>query len=163
MVSIRKARLADVGVLASMEERYALDQKQLVLRENPRLRPYMQRRRGKLGEIKKWLRKCIRSTRCLVFLAEADGRPIGFCVASIQTSPPIRRLRRYGSIDLLYVQESWRARGISSLMMKTILAWFRRRQVKHLSLQVIRDNRLARSIYAKWGFYDFFVEMRRKL
>jgi len=163
MVRIRKARLEDVPVLERMEESYARDQRKLVLKENPKLRPYMQRRQGQAREIRKWLRKCIRSTNTLVFLAELEGEPIGFSVISIQTNPPIRRLRRHGSIDLLYVEKVHRGQGVSSSMMKVALAWFQRRGVRHLSLQVINDNRLARAIYDKWGFYDFFVEMRRAL
>jgi GNAT superfamily N-acetyltransferase len=88
---------------------------------------------------------------------------VGLSVISIQTSPPIRRLRRYGSIDLLYVVAAHRGKGISTLLMQEASQWFERRGVRHLSLQVIHDNRLARAIYRRWGFFDFFVEMRRQL
>ena len=82
---------------------------------------------------------------------------------SIQTSPPIRRLRHFGRIDLLYVEKAHRGMGISSLMVREALAWFKKRGVGHLSLQVINDNHLAHAIYEKWGFWDFIVEMRHKL
>lgn len=163
MVRIRKATLADIPVLAWLEEGYARDQRRLVIRKNSRLRPYMQRRPEKAGEIAKWLRKCIRSSNVMVLLTEIEGSAVGMSVSSIQTSPPIRRLRHYGSIDLLYVVAAHRGQRISSLMMEAILVWFKRRGVRHLSLQVIDDNPTARAIYRKWGFFDFFVEMRRPL
>ena len=41
--------------------------------------------------------------------------------------------------------------------------WFAARGVHHVGLEVANDNLSARAIYKKWGFFDFFVEMRAEI
>ena len=168
MNTIRKARTTDLPLLVLMEGEYARDQRRSVLVENGRLRPYMQRVSGAksalvLREVSKYFRQCLRSRNVVVSIAEQDSHPVGFSIVSIRTSPPIRKLRRHGNIDVFFVRRKYRGRGISSLMMDRATKWFIRRGVKHVGLEVINDNKLARAIYKKWGFYDFFVEMRKEI
>ena len=163
MIRLRKARLSDIPLLVSLEAEYARDQKKIVLRENPRLRPYLARRAGTSLHIARWLRKCIRSRNTIVFIAEDQGRTVGFSVASIVTNPPIRKLRQVGNIDVLFVKRAYRGRKFSSMMMKESLAWFRKRNIRHVRLEVIKANQPARAIYRKWGLYDFFVEMNMEI
>jgi len=149
--------------LVSLEAEYARDQKKIVLQQNPRLRPYLARRAGTESHIAKYFRKRIQSKNSIVRIAEDRGKAIGFSIASIVTSPPIRKLRQVGNIDLLYVKRGYRGRKLSSMMMKESMEWFRKRKIRYVGLEVMAANRPARSIYQKWGLYDFFVEMRMQL
>jgi len=163
MIRLRKAQLSDIPLLVSLEAEYARDQRNIVLQENPRLRPYLARRAGTAPHIARWLRKCIRSRNTIVFIAEDQGRTVGFSVASIVTNPPIRKLRQVGNIDVLFVKRAYRGRKVSSMMMKASLEWFRKRKIRHVGLEVMAANRPASSIYRKWGLYDFFVVMRMEI
>ena len=163
MMRLRKAHLSDIPLLVSLEAEYARDQKKIVLRENPKLRPYLARRAGMAPHIARWLRKCIRSRNTMVLIAEDQGGAAGFSVASIVTNPPLRKLRQFGNIDVLFVKRSYRGRKISSMMMKELLEWFLKRSIRHVGLEVMEANQPARAIYRKWGLYDFFIEMRMEL
>jgi len=171
MIALRKASLDDLPLLLKMEAEYARDQRLTVIRRNARLTPYMARRPVRRGarrdvvkqETARNFRKWIRGRNSLVSIAELDSCPAGFSVIFIEASPPLRRLRKVGYISIFFVRRSYRGRGICSLMMQHASDWFVRRKIQHIGLMVIEDNTIARAIYRKWGFFDFFVEMRKKL
>ena len=158
MVSIRQARIADTVILVRLEREFDRDEQQLVLRENPQLKPYL-RTRLSTRLSAQWMRNWIRSRNALVLIAEADSVPCGFAVAWIGTSSTIFRPKRYGFIGIMFVKRQYRGRRISSLMMKEAFSWFAKRKVKYVSLTVIKDNKHARRIYEKWGFCDFVITM----
>jgi ribosomal protein S18 acetylase RimI-like enzyme len=158
MIATRVARLLDVPLLVALEREFDRDEHQLVLRENPKVKPYLRTRlSARLSA--QWMRNWIRSRNALVLIAEADSVPCGFSVAWIQTSSTIFRPKRYGFIGIMFVKRQYRGRRISSLMMKEAFSWFARRKIKYVSLTVIEDNKHARRIYEKWGFRDFVITM----
>jgi ribosomal protein S18 acetylase RimI-like enzyme len=165
---VRPANLHDLPLLMAMETEYARDQRRAVVRKNPRLRTHMRRRGGETSKIvqresSRWFRKHLKSRNSLVSIAEIGERPVGYSVVSIRANPPMRALRRQGSVDVLFVRGDYRGRRISSLLMQRAMEWFAKRGIKHIGLEVISDNIRARAIYKKWGFYDFFVSMNKEL
>jgi GNAT superfamily N-acetyltransferase len=158
MITTRVARLLDVPLLVALERQFDRDEHQLVLRENPQLKPYL-RTRLSASLSAQWMRRWVRSRSALVLIAEADSVPCGFSVAWTGTSSTIFRPKRYGFIGIMFVQRQYRGRRISSLMMKQAFAWFAKQNVKYVSLTVIKDNKHARRIYEKWGFRDFVITM----
>ena len=98
-----------------------------------------------------------------VYIAEVDGEVVAYALIFIMTLPPIPRLRRLGYISDMYVKEKYRSLGIASKLYEEATKWFRRKGIKHLSLIVLKGNDLAHSIYEKWGFFDNFVEMRKRI
>ena len=159
MITIRRARLVDTPLLIKLESEFFRDIREIVLKENPKLKPYMQQRRGRDRIITKWIGKWLRAKNTVVFIAEADSSPAGFAVVWIDTNPPPFLPRRFGFIGYMFVRRRFRGQRISSLMMREALAWFAKRQIKHVALSVIADNKPARAIWGKWGFYGFNVFM----
>ena len=158
MITTRRARLVDIPLLVTLEREFRRDEREIVLKENLKLKPYLPRRSGRdIRIIAKWMRKLVRSKNAIVFIAEADSRPVGFSTVSIETGHPLSLPKRYGFIGYRFVRRQYRGKGISSLMMKEALAWFAKRKIKHVGLTVIKDNRRAHAIWRKWGFYDFLV------
>lgn len=43
------------------------------------------------------------------------------------------------------------------------IKWLKNKGLKHVSIIVYVDNKFAHSVYRKWGFFDFKMEMRRKI
>jgi ribosomal protein S18 acetylase RimI-like enzyme len=157
MITIRRARWVDLPLLATLEREFHRDERKIVLKENQRLKPYVQRRPDRDRIFARWMRKWIRSKNALVLIAEADARPAGFSTASIEINQGIYGPRRHGFIGFVFVRCQYRGQGISSLMMKEMLTWFEKRKIKHVCLSVMEDNKPARAIWEKWGFHDFLV------
>jgi ribosomal protein S18 acetylase RimI-like enzyme len=158
MTAIRKARTADIPVLVNLERQFDRDERNIVLKENKKLHPYLKSLRSSrlLSEqMKKW----IASRKSLVLIAETDSRPSGYLVAWTGTNTGMFRPKRYGFIGIIFVKPQHRAAGISSLMMREALSWFAKRNVRHVGLAVLSDNKHARRVYQKWGFGDFSTVM----
>jgi GNAT superfamily N-acetyltransferase len=158
MISVRRARASDIPLLARLEREFDRDEHDIVLKTNPKLKPYLRvdsSPRFRSQRMRKW----VASRNALVLVAEADSIPCGFSVAWIGTHPSIYRPKRYGFIGIMFVQGGYRGRRIGSLMMKDALGWFTKRKVKHVVLTVMTENTHARRIYEKWGFFDFVAVM----
>lgn len=147
----------DLPLLANLQSEFFRDQRRIVLNENPRLKPYLQKSSDGKSSLVKQLRTWIRSGNAIVLIAEADSKPAGFATVSIQKNPPQWLPKRYGFIGYVFVRSRYRGQGISSMMMEQALAWFASRKIRHVALTVIEDNKPARAIWKKWGFYDFVV------
>ena len=163
MITIRTARLADVPTVTKLWNEFMKHQANLVARENPRARPFWTRRPNSPLSFAKWARKNIRSSTGNVLIAEVNGRVAGYSLVFILTAPPVFLVRRLGHIAELYVKEKYRGLGVGSKLYAEATSWFRRKGIKHLSLVVLKGNDLPHSIYEKWGFFDNFIEMRKKL
>lgn len=99
-----------------------------------------------LGEI----REIIASD--LAFLAEDDGKPIGFALAR-------KRAPGYGTLTDLFVSRDARRSGIATELMRQVLVAFRGLGIEHFDLDVQASNHVARSLYARWGLKDVVVIM----
>jgi len=162
MITIRKARLADIPVLARLENEFDRDERRSALKQNPKLEPYLRADstlRFKSQRMLKWLA----SKNVLVLIAEADSVPCGFCVQWVATQTLPYRPERFGYIGIMFVRRAYRGRGVSSLMIKEAQLWFAKRKITHLVLSVLADNKHARGIYEKWGFFDFVSTMWKGL
>jgi ribosomal protein S18 acetylase RimI-like enzyme len=161
-ITIRKARLTDIPLLARLEAEFDRDEGPTVLKENPKVKPYLRADstvRFKSQRMLKWLA----SRNSLVLIAEADSVPCGFSVQWVGTQTLPYRPPRFGYIGIMFVQRSYRGRGISSMMMKEAQGWFAKRNVGHIMLTVLTYNKQARAIYEKWGFVDFVTTMWKTL
>jgi GNAT superfamily N-acetyltransferase len=158
MITVRKARLVDIPILARLENEFDRDERRIALTENPKLKPYLRADstvRFKTQRMLKWLA----SRNVLVLIAEADSVPCGFSVQWLGTQTLPYRPKRFGYIGIMFVQSSYRGRGVSSMMMKEAQEWFANRKVEHIMLTVLTDNKPVRAIYEKWGFFDFVSTM----
>lgn len=84
------------------------------------------------------------------FVAERDGRLVGFCFAVLE--PPDG-----GLIYDLYVEPEYRRHGISRQLYAHACAWLQEQGAQWLTLSVYVDNEPAYKAYEKWGFFPYFV------
>jgi ribosomal protein S18 acetylase RimI-like enzyme len=154
MIAIRKARAADLPDLVTLEREFDREERKIVLKENEKLRPYLRALRS-TRSLSEQMRKWIASRNSLVLIAEADSRQCGYLVAWTGRNKGIFRPKMYGFIAIMFVRPEHRGEGIGSSMMGETLAWFKKRNVTHVGLTVLSDNKHARRIYERWGFGDF--------
>ena len=92
----------------------------------------------------------------VAFVAEDDGRPVGFALAR-------RRTSTLATLTDLYVRQDARRSGVATELMRDVLAAVAEGGVEHLDLEVLASNSVARSLYARWGFRDEVLVMTQSV
>jgi ribosomal protein S18 acetylase RimI-like enzyme len=153
MLTIRRARRADLPLLDTLEKEFDRDLRLIVLKQTPRLKMYLRRTPELNRIIAKRFQKWVRSKKAIVLIAEVDSTAVGFSTISIETNRGLLP-RRFGYIGYLFVNRKHRGQRISSRMLKELLSGLGKRRIRHIGLSVFADNTHARAIYQRWGFRD---------
>ena len=104
-----------------------------------------------LGEIAEILRSHV------AFVAEdEDGAPVGFALFRLQSAT-------LATLSDIYVQPRARRSGAGSALARAGVAAVSELGVEHLDLTVDVSNRVARSLYGRWGFRDEVVVMAARV
>ena len=78
------------------------------------------------------------------FVAVKQGNAVGCIAANVSIDE--------GYISKVMVSESFRNAGIASALMKELIDFAEKKQLKRLSLEVRESNIYARKLYEKFGF-----------
>lgn len=92
---------------------------------------------------------------CYVFLAYRDGKPVGFTICFLGFSTFLAR--PLINIHDIFVDSSVRGRGIGAMLLERIEARARGLNCCRITLEVRKDNRVARGLYRKVGFDQVVV------
>jgi len=95
---------------------------------------------------------------CL-FVAEREGRPIGFLAGRIRSLPPYFGGFPVGFISEVFVDETYRGKGIGRLLVAAAIEWFHAQKVWRIELQVLVGNTGARKVYRDLGWKEELVQM----
>lgn len=87
-----------------------------------------------------------------LFVAEVDGRRVGFILGEIAHRPPCFAERVYGMIDDLAVTADWRGQGVGQELLKRMLAWFQEKGIHRIETRVLMSNPLASKFWEQAGF-----------
>lgn len=162
-MTIREATVKDVPASVRLWEEFVKEHDETMTKNNPKIRPYIVKKKSASRIFEKFARRSIRSKKSVVHVAETNGTPAGYSLIYIKDAIPVFRLEKIGYICDLFVKKEFRNRKISSRLMDEAMRWFKKKGIKQISLAVYKDNEFAHSIYKKWGFIDNQVEMRRKM
>jgi len=91
-----------------------------------------------------------------VLVADADGDIVGMVSAELVDGPAV------WVVDVV-VTSAARRNGVGELLMQGVEVWARQRGAESIGLQVYVDNGPARALYAKLGYVDDHIKMRRAL
>jgi len=160
-ITIRKATLKDVPVILEMWKEFMAEHDSIVLKENPRLRPHIARKKSAGIVEKKFVQKKIRSKNAMVFIAEVYTKPAGYCLIYIEKRAPVFKIEKTGHIGELFVKKGFRGMKVSSKFRDEAIKWFKKRDIEHISITLYKENRDAHSIYKKWGFHDYIITMHK--
>ncbi|PIN86538.1 hypothetical protein COV19_04585 [Candidatus Woesearchaeota archaeon CG10_big_fil_rev_8_21_14_0_10_44_13] len=162
-MKIRKAVLKDVQAIIGLSDDFMNDHSEIVFRKNKKLKPHLAIRKNANALFSKYIRKNIKSKDGDVFVVEDKGKLVGYLFILIKKNNPIFKLRRLGYISDLYLKKPYRNRKISSRLKDIAISWFRKKGIRYASICVYPQNAHAHKIYGRWGFFDYHVEMRRKI
>lgn len=112
---------------------------------------------AELGEI-------VANDRCLLLVAEATGRVVGFVEASVRD--PEESYEAPGSwcaVHHLAVCAARRRRGIGTALLRAVEAWARRRGLPLVRLEVFEHNAGARALYERLGYATLWRHLGKPL
>jgi ribosomal protein S18 acetylase RimI-like enzyme len=118
-----------------------------------------------------WLRARAKDRKAVVLVADAGpdeedaGRRklVGFIVGTVTEEIPIYRVRRFGFLHDLWVEERYRHEGIGRQLVTEAVARFREIGVPQVRLDTAFANEPARSLFSACGFRPSIVEMLSEL
>jgi GNAT superfamily N-acetyltransferase len=99
----------------------------------------------------------------VVFVAERDGRIIGYVYAGIEPRSWKELRERAGFVHDLFVNDENRGSGAAELLMTAACEWFRERDVPRVLLWTSPANERARRLFERLGFRSTMIEMTREL
>jgi len=111
----------------------------------------------------KYFTECLdESPGAALFLAEDDGRAIGYLAASYY-SRSYRTVNPIGYLDTLYVAEPARGRGVGTALIAAFKEWAAYHKVEQVRVSACALNRHALAFYHKNGFTDLDIVMEQPL
>jgi ribosomal protein S18 acetylase RimI-like enzyme len=109
-----------------------------------------------------WLTGRTRDARSVFLVADREGRgPVGFLVGTVEREIPIYRLKEYGFIHDLWVEEDYRNEGLGTQLAMAAVERFREIGVEQIRLDTAAANDVARKLFETCGFRTSVIEMLR--
>lgn len=105
------------------------------------------------------VRQALASPDTRLFVAEADGRPIGTARVEFAERPYFR----IAEIRRVYVRPDWRRRGVASELMRVAEGAAREGGAREVRLSVVTENAEAIDFYRKRGYGDFALRLRKRI
>ena len=98
----------------------------------------------------------------VVFVAEIDGRLVGYCAAKIIDKHD-RILNKEAAVEDWFVIDTFRGKKIGEKLFDATVAEVKKRGCTHIRLDTFTSNKKAQDIYHKYGFIDNTIEMYKKI
>ncbi len=106
-----------------------------------------------------YLRTTMAGYDSAVFVAELDGKVVGYTIAMILSNPAVFALERYGFISEMGVDKRFQRRGIGQQMGEQARRWLKRRGITVMQLNVSPRNEKGYSFWKKMGCTEFLTIM----
>jgi ribosomal protein S18 acetylase RimI-like enzyme len=151
-MTLRPATPADVPAVLPMVDRLAALHEQWDAAKYPYL--------PNVGEMyRRWLAGRADDPRSVFLVAEREGRIVAFLVGTVEREIPIYRVREYGFIHDLWVDEAYRNEGVARQMVMLAVERFREIGVPQVRLDTAIPNDAARNLFKSCGFRPSMTEM----
>jgi len=162
MLTIKKATEKDIAILIQLEKEFTEYHPKLIAK-NPVLKEHLKKDKNFDNIITEYVKKVLPNKDEINFIAFVGKEPAGFIHVKIKNNVPIFAMKKLGGLGPLLVREKFRGLKISSKLRDEAFKWLRKKGIKYVTLHVYEANEHARNIYKKWGFFDYKIEMRKKI
>jgi ribosomal protein S18 acetylase RimI-like enzyme len=105
-----------------------------------------------------WILKNIKGENTAVFVAEVEGKIVGYSLGWV--SQPWAYKGKRGYICDCFVEKSYRRRGIGKALVKAMLEWFVNKGVECVEADVYSSNVPSLKLFKKLGFEEVFKRLR---
>ena len=113
-----------------------------------------------------WLEEQLRAQSGAMFVAEADGAPMGYVACSVEEHDSAQETpdsNRYGLVNDIYVDLAFRSQGLAQRLLTAAENHLRTTGVTRLRTNVLANNEKARRAYERYGFAPYEVMYEKKL
>ncbi|MEM5766095.1 MAG: GNAT family N-acetyltransferase [Candidatus Aenigmatarchaeota archaeon] len=107
--------------------------------------------------LEKFFEKNRRNRKFLV--AVKKGKLIAMMLGLIRKSPSYLYGKRFGEIDVAFIEEKFRRKGIGRKFFEELLKWFKKRKIKLIEVLVDSKNEIGISAYKNYGFSEVSKRM----
>ena len=153
MISLRKAKTVDLGIIQDFNNKLcAKEHHDFDLTINPNF--------AKTEEGESYFKSSIESEKKLVLIAEDEGKPVGYIIGGTQAVGDFRNMANMCEADNMWVDESYRSRGIGKQLMDGLEAWAKEKGIKRMRVLASSKNEKGINFYKREGFreYDLILE-----
>jgi ribosomal protein S18 acetylase RimI-like enzyme len=110
-----------------------------------------------------WLTARAADPRAVFLVADREGAgPVGFLIGTVEKEIPIYRLKEYGFIHDLWVEEDYRNEGLARQLVMLAVERFREIGMEQIRLDTAAPNDAARKLFERCGFRVSIIEMLRE-
>lgn len=107
-----------------------------------------------------WLASRTGDAQSVFLVAQTDdGKVVAFIVGTVEREVPIYRLRQFGFIHDVWVEEDYRNEGIARQLVAAAVERFREIGAAQVRCDTLWDNTAARDLFKACGFRPSVVEM----
>ncbi len=154
-IKIRKIKKDDIDAICSLKEK--------LQDYHRKLDKYYQKGSKIRQKFKNYLKREWRKRNFKVFVAEIEGKIIGYIIGKIVKGKSLTSLSKFGVISDIFVEESFRDQKLGEKLVQKLISWFKTRKISHLELSVHTKNELGIKFWKKLGFKEFIKRFRLKL
>lgn len=146
-INVRKARSEDVSDLLVLWQ----EMMELHTRLDPRFAPAADGATHFQQVLQTWMA----DERWHIFVAEAEGKLIGYAIGMLNENAPVFALRAYGFVSDICVTAAWRRTGVGRRLFGELRAWFHRHGLTCVQLNVAALNPTSQAFWRAMGFQDY--------
>jgi ribosomal protein S18 acetylase RimI-like enzyme len=107
-----------------------------------------------------WLTARSTDPRAVFLVAAREGLgPVAFLIGTVEREIPIYRLKEFGFIHDLWVEEDYRHEGVARQLVMQAIERFAEVGVSQVRLDTAAANQAARRLFERCGFTASVVEM----
>jgi GNAT superfamily N-acetyltransferase len=106
-----------------------------------------------------WLTARATDPRAVFLVADREGKPVGFLIATVEHEIPIYKLREYGFIHDIWVDAEYRNEGIGRQLVMLAIEKFRDIGVQQVRADTAAANEPARNLLKSCGMRPSTTEM----
>lgn len=128
-----------------------------------RLDPLFTRSQGGAGSFESFLRENMVKEGTALFVAEVEGRAVGYLLANECSYPPVFTRERYGMISDAAVTASCRRQGTGEALVNAAARWFRERGLSRMEMRLLNANPISTAFWRKMGFIPYMTTLFREL
>ena len=110
-----------------------------------------------------WLTTRATDPRSVFLVADANPKLVAFLIGTIEDEIPIYRLKQYGFIHDLWVEEDYRHEGVGRQLVMLAIEKFKAIGMEQIRLDTAFPNEPARKLFASCGFRPSTTEMLLEL
>lgn len=154
-MEIRKGKAGDFELIKDIR----LAGKKHELKFNKSLKPFSANKKRYL----EYLREDLAARNSVVFFAVEKNKPVGIITGRIYSALPIKARKKKGYISNLYILPGHRKKGTAMKLTRELLEWFRKKKIKDVHLGVFSKNSPAQKLFAKLGFKNYIIDMKKQL